>query len=195
MLVRLAPAGRWTFTYTVAAGVAVAGVATSIAFAPNAHGVCGAGLALLMSAIAAIDARYFIIPDQLNVTALALAIVETAISNNMAFADGIFALIARGCALSLAFLALRTVYRGLRKRDGLGLGDVKLAGVAGAWLDWQTIPITVEIATLTALAAYTIQRCISGTAFRATSRLPFGLFFAPAIWLGWLLEILQLAPT
>jgi leader peptidase (prepilin peptidase) / N-methyltransferase len=117
------------------------------------------------------------------------------VSNNAAVVEAMFSLIVRGCVLSIAFLGLRAAYRWLRKRDGLGLGDVKLACVAGTWLDWQTIPIAIEIATLTALAAYTIQRCISGTAFRATSRLPFGLFFAPVIWFGWLLEILQLVPA
>jgi leader peptidase (prepilin peptidase) / N-methyltransferase len=61
------------------------------------------------------------------------------------------------------------------------LGDVKLAGVAGAWLDWPTVPIAIETAALTALAAYTIRRYASASAFPPTSRLPFRFFFAPAI--------------
>ena len=35
-----------------------------------------------------------------------------------------------------SFFALRYGYARLRGRQGLGLGDVKLAFVAGAWLDW-----------------------------------------------------------
>jgi leader peptidase (prepilin peptidase) / N-methyltransferase len=83
---------------------------------------------------------------------------------------------------------LRVGYRGLRRREGLGLGDVKLAVVAGAWLGWLTIPIAVELAALTGLATYLVRRYWLGRALQMTSRLPFGLFFAPAIWLGWLLE-------
>ena len=54
----------------------------------------------------------------------------------------------RGAVLALLFLGLRVLYRRVRGRDGIGLGDVKLAGVVGAWLGWVTIPIAVEIAAL-----------------------------------------------
>jgi leader peptidase (prepilin peptidase)/N-methyltransferase len=93
--------------------------------------------------------------------------------------------------LAATFLALRILYRRLRGRDGLGLGDVKLAGVAGAWLGWFTIPISIEIAALAALAAHIMARRWQGLTLSATARLPFGLFFAPAIWLCWLLETMR----
>ena len=37
-------------------------------------------------------------------------------------------------------------YARFRGRQGLGLGDVKLAFVAGAWLDWSMIPIAIQLA-------------------------------------------------
>jgi len=94
----------------------------------------------------------------------------------------------RGGVLALVFLGLRVVYRGLRGREGIGLGDVKLAVVAGAWLDWLTMAIIVEIAAVAGLVTYLVRRYWFGQQLHMTSRLPFGLFFAPAIWLGWLLE-------
>jgi leader peptidase (prepilin peptidase)/N-methyltransferase len=181
--------------YAAAAGAVAAGVATSLAAAPNAQGILGAGLALLMAAIAAIDARHFVIPDEPNIAALALALIYAAIQDKDIAPAAIPLAVVRGATLSLAFLGLQITYRKLRKRDGLGLGDVKLAAVAGAWLSWQTIPIAVEIAALAALGTYVVHRYLSGRAFRPTSRLPFGLFFAPAIWLGWLLEVIQFAPS
>ena len=48
-------------------------------------------------------------------------------------------------------------YRRWRGRDGLGLGDVKLAAVAGAWLSFVTIFAVVELATLSALGAYLLS--------------------------------------
>ena len=42
------------------------------------------------------------------------------------------------------FLTVRMVYAQVRGRQGLGLGDVKLALVAGAWLDWMMIPIAID---------------------------------------------------
>jgi leader peptidase (prepilin peptidase)/N-methyltransferase len=94
----------------------------------------------------------------------------------------------RGGVLALLFLGLRVAYRELRGREGIGLGDVKLAVVAGAWLGWLIIPIAVELAAVAGLATYLVQRYWLGRSLQLHSRLPFGLFFAPAIWLGWLLE-------
>ena len=175
------------------AGAAAAGVAASLLAAHNAGGIAGAELALLMVAIAVVDARHFVIPDELNIAALGLALIYAGTQNS-----GIAAIalaVVRGAFLSLTFLGLRIAYRALRKRDGIGLGDIKLAGVAGAWLSWQTIPIAVQIAALAALMTYGIHRYVAGHALQMTHRLPFGLFFAPAIWLGWLMQALELAPS
>ncbi|WGS22837.1 MULTISPECIES: hypothetical protein [unclassified Bradyrhizobium] len=46
----------------------------------------------------------------------------------------------------------------------------------------------VEIATPAALAAYLINAALRRRPLRSTAFLPFGLFLAPAIWLGWLVE-------
>lgn len=148
-----------------------------------------------MAAIAAIDARHFIIPDELNAAALLLAFVHAGVERTEVELGGMAGALMRAAALSLLFLGLRIAYRRLRNRDGLGLGDVKLAGVAGAWLSWQTIPIAIEIAALAALAAYALSRCFSGHTFQAKSRLPFGLFLAPTIWLGWVLDVMQVTQS
>jgi leader peptidase (prepilin peptidase)/N-methyltransferase len=76
----------------------------------------------------------------------------------------------------------------------LGLGDVKLAAVAGAWLDWLTIPIAIELAAFAALSAYLFRHLAFGKAISATQRFPFGTFFAPAIWLSWILETALFIP-
>jgi len=76
----------------------------------------------------------------------------------------------------------------MRGRPGLGLGDVKLAGVAGAWLDWLVIPIAIELAAFSALTAYLLQHIVLARSISPTKRLPFGTFFAPAIWVSWLFE-------
>ena len=68
----------------------------------------------------------------------------------------------------------------------MGLGDVKLAAVAGAWLEWVDLPIAVDIAAISALAAALIRR-VRGDGFDPQAKLPFGAFFAPAIWICWLL--------
>ena len=162
-------------------------VFASLVAAPGLAGWLGGALALLMLAIALIDRRQFIIPDELNAAAFLLALADARIGRGALLEDTASAVI-RGAVLAATFLALRILYRRLRGRDGLGLGDVKLAGVAGAWLGWFTIPISIEIAALGALAAHIVARRSQGLTLSATARLPFGLFFAPPIWLCWLLE-------
>ena len=50
------------------------------------------------------------------------------------------------------------------------------------------LPISIEIAALTALAAYVFRQRKRARVLRAAGRIPFGAFFAPAIWLGWMLD-------
>ena len=172
--------------------VAIAAVLVSLAVAPGLAGVLGAALALDVLAIAVIDARRFIIPDELTIAALVLGMANAGLD---AWPDGWSAVsqsigmaLLRGGVLAGAFFALRALYARLRRREGIGLGDVKLAGAAGVWLAWSTIPVAIEIAALAALAVYVARQFAGGKMMSATARMPFGLFLAPAIWLGWVLE-------
>ena len=164
----------------------VAAVVASIWVAPGTSGFLGAGLALLMLAIAVVDFRYFIIPNELTATALVLAVVNAALAEAPSMVESVAATALRGSLTMLLFLGVRWLYGWLRQREGLGLGDVKLAFVAGAWLDWMMIPVAIEIAALAALVAYGAWQAFGKRPLTSASRLPFGLFFAPAIWLSWL---------
>jgi leader peptidase (prepilin peptidase)/N-methyltransferase len=182
---------RWSDLAAALLGLAAVGV--SLWAVPGTIGVLGAGLALLMAAIARIDARYLLIPNELNAAALALALVHAAALAPLALIESMVWAGVRGTLTMLLFLALRLGYRRLRGRDGLGLGDVKLAFVAGAWLDWTMIPVAVEIAAGGALLAYLAWRALGKQAIDVTTRLPFGLFLAPSIWLAWLIGALLAA--
>jgi leader peptidase (prepilin peptidase)/N-methyltransferase len=171
---------------TIVVGAAAA--AASIVAVPGSAGWFGAGLALTMLAIAAVDARRFIIPDPLNAAGLVLGLAYAVVQGRADPFNALAAAVLRASVLALTFWTLRLLYARLRGRDGLGFGDVKLAGVAGVWLDWAVMPIAIEIAALSALAVYAVRRYWLGRPMRATTRLPFGLFFAPAIWVGWLLQ-------
>jgi leader peptidase (prepilin peptidase)/N-methyltransferase len=168
--------------------IAFAAIGASIARAPGPIGLLGAGLAFVALTIAAIDRRRFIIPNALTAAGFALGIAHAVAQEPDAVPHAIVMATIRGFAFATSLLVVRAVYARVRGREGLGLGDVKLAGVAGTWLDWWIMPLSIEIAALAALAIYLFQRFAFGRTLSATTRLPFGLFFAPAIWMCWFLE-------
>jgi leader peptidase (prepilin peptidase) / N-methyltransferase len=163
------------------------GIGASFYAAPGLVGLAGAALALNMLAIAVIDWRLFIIPDELSALALALGLAAVGFERpNEMLALALDASV-RGATMAALFFAFRFAYRRLRGCEGMGLGDVKLAGVAGIWLDWPSLPIAVEIAGLGALGLILSRHVQAGRALDPLTKLPFGAFFAPAVWICWLL--------
>ena len=144
----------------------------------------GAALGALAVAIARIDAREFRIPDLANLAAAALALAAAALSANPSVQ--LAHALARGLIAFAAFYLFRELYRRWRGVIGLGLGDVKLAGVAGLWLDFRAFSAWLELACAAALAYLLVRRWRSGEPLDPELRLPFGAFLAPALWLVWL---------
>jgi leader peptidase (prepilin peptidase) / N-methyltransferase len=171
--------------------VSIGALAVGLSFAasPDWRGAFGAALALLMLAIALSDVRHFIVPDALSASAFVLGLIFAALFDDAPLAEAILTCLLRAAAAALPLLALMLFYEWWRGRPGLGLGDVKLAAVAGAWLDWFTIVGVIEVAALAALAAYAVWRYVLQRPITPTTPLPFGLFLAPAIWAGWLAQI------
>jgi len=94
-----------TFEDATIVVAAIATAAASMIVVPGGRGLAGAGLACLMIAIAAVDARRFIIPDELTAAALALGLADAALRHP----DGIGAALAlaalRGAIVAAAFFA------------------------------------------------------------------------------------------
>jgi len=174
------------------AAVAIVAVLARIVVAPDARGLLGGCLALLMGAIALHDARRFIIPNVLNAAAFALALAHAVALDPGAAAEQVAWAIARAVVAGGVFLAIKLGYRWVRGREGLGMGDVKLAGVAGAWLDWFAILVAVELAVLAALGVHLARLAVRKRPLRAAGALPFGLYLAPAIWVGWLVQTMMM---
>lgn len=175
------------FSRSLIAAAGVSAVAASLYATPGIAGLAGAGLALIMLAIAVIDWRLLMIPDELNALAIALGVSDVCFEQWEDMPAPALNALVRGAGMAALFLAFRVVYRRFRGREGLGLGDVKLAGVAGIWLDWTILPIVVEITALGALGFVALRGIRSRRAPDPLAKLPFGTFFAPSIWLCWLL--------
>jgi len=179
--------GEWSGTVelAVAGALAFCAIVASVWAAPGWIGAGGAWLALLCVAIAVVDRRRFIIPDTLNAAAVISGLAVSALTADDAV-GGLVGAAARAAVMFVAFIAFRFAFRRLRGVEGMGLGDVKLAAAVGAWLDWADLPLAVDIAALAALAAALVRR-LRRDDLDMRSRLPFGAFLAPAIWLCWMM--------
>ena len=166
-------------------GVGLGAVAASVAIAPGWAGLFGAALAIIATAVAFIDRRWFIIPDELNALAFLIGLIAVWQTTEIATGWAIAQALLRAALMYAVFFAFRVLYRRFRGREGMGMGDVKLAAVAGVWLGWADLPIAVDIAALVALSMALLAR-LAGRKSSSAERLPFGLFFAPAIWICWL---------
>jgi leader peptidase (prepilin peptidase) / N-methyltransferase len=166
----------------------VAVVCGSLAASAGADGLSGALLGALMLAIAVTDFRRYIIPNELTAAAVTLGLLRAGLVGPDADWTTALQAASRAIVITLPLLAMMIGYRRWRGRDGLGLGDVKLAAVAGAWLGWTTIFAVIEVAALAALGVYFINARARKRPLKTTEFLPFGSFLAPAIWIGWLAE-------
>ncbi len=161
--------------FAAVAAVSFASLAWPIALASTLLGT-------LMIAGAEVDARAFLLPDTVTLGAAVIGILAAAALDPLDPAWSAAAAALRGGGTAAALLLLRWGYRGLRQREGLGLGDVKLAAAIGAWLPLDAIPICFALAASAALILVLFAH-LRGRPMQATTRLPFGAFLCPALWL------------
>lgn len=84
------------------------------------------------------------------------------------------------------FALLYWVYRVIRRREGLGYGDVKYLAALGAWHGWESLPLLVAMASGLSLAFILLQIIGERTLRALKNPLPFGPFLAAAGFVtGW----------
>jgi leader peptidase (prepilin peptidase)/N-methyltransferase len=137
------------------------------------------GWALLV--LAAVDAIAFRLPD---IVTLPLIVVGLVVAWWLPGHDLVGHVIGVLIAL-LLFYAVAVVYQRVRHQEGLGLGDVKLAGAAGAWLGWQALPYVVLLACALGLVWVGVAIMRRGRE-AVQERIPFGIALCFAIWVIWL---------
>jgi leader peptidase (prepilin peptidase)/N-methyltransferase len=86
----------------------------------------------------------------------------------------IFGRIAAVCGAALLLLLIRWIYKAVRQREGMGLGDVKLLAMIAAFLGFCPAILSLFVGTLAA-AIYGTLLLVRGKA-GAASKLPFGSF-------------------
>ncbi|HEY3988583.1 MAG TPA: prepilin peptidase [Acidobacteriaceae bacterium] len=154
----------------------------------------------MLLALAVCDAETMQLPDTLTLPLLGLGILYRAgdglvgeMSRGTAYAwHSALALGVRGAisaaATAVALLVLRWVYSFVRRRQGLGLGDVKLAAAIAAWLGARQMCVVFFLAVVTGALTSLLVLALRErkTAIPKTAKpegplaVPFGTFLALA---------------
>jgi leader peptidase (prepilin peptidase) / N-methyltransferase len=157
-------------------------VIVSVMMLPWPAAVASAVLGALMIAGADVDARTLLLPDVVTCGAVGCGIIAAAALDPDDPWLAVSAAIARAAGTALALALLQWCYVRLRAREGIGFGDVKLAAAVGAWLPLKTIPLCFGLASGGALVAVMLAR-LRGEAVDSSTKVPFGAFLCPALWL------------
>ncbi len=140
-----------------------------------------AGIFIVASGI---DAEIMILPDVIILPGF----VFSAFASIVPLERPPMEVLGAAAAGAASFWLLRLVYGIIRRREGLGLGDVKLMLMIGALCGPMLLPIAVFLGSSCALAC-ALLIALSGREVGVASRLPFGPFLAAgcilALLYGW----------
>jgi len=161
-------------------GALAAGVAAR--FGVTLIGAEALVLVMLLLPLAAIDLEHHLLPDALTLPGIALGLAGSLAGGITPIGDALIGAVV-GAVLPCVVLV---VYRWLRGVEGMGLGDVKLLAMIGAFLGWRGMLLSLGIGS-TLGASVGIALMLAGRGRRDTE-LPFGTFLAvgalPVVFAG-----------
>ncbi len=143
-------------------------------FGASAATLAGLVLAGCLIALTFIDADAMLLPDAITLPLLWAGLIWSALGGFVPLSDAIFGAVAGYLSLWSVYWAYKLAFG----KEGFGYGDFKLLAALGAWFGWQAIlPVILLSAVVGAFVGITLVA--SGKRTMA-SRLPFGVYLAPA---------------
>jgi leader peptidase (prepilin peptidase) / N-methyltransferase len=135
-----------------------------------------AGLVLVacLVALTFIDADAMLLPDAITLPLLWAGLIWSAQGGFVPLSDAVWGAVAGYLSLWTVFWAYKLAFG----KEGFGYGDFKLLAALGAWFGWQAIlPIILLSAGVGAVVGIALILMHRKT---MASRLPFGVYLAPA---------------
>jgi leader peptidase (prepilin peptidase)/N-methyltransferase len=126
----------------------------------------------LLLALAAIDHEHYLLPDVITLPGLGIGLLVSLWAPWIGWRDALLGAAVGGGGLWL----LAQAWILFRREEGMGLGDVKMLAMIGAFLGWKGVVVTVFLASF-AGAALGLALIARGR-LDLRSKLPFGVFLA-----------------
>lgn len=124
-------------------------------------------------AIAFIDLQHRIIPDVISLPGIAAGVIFSLLPfSSLSWSDSLIGIVAGGGFLLVVALAFEKT----TGRQGMGMGDVKLLAMIGAWMGWRALLFIVLVSSLAGSLIGGAVLLLSRQGMR--TRIPFGPFLA-----------------
>ena len=137
--------------------------------------------AVLLSLASAVDWKYGLIPDFLNLLIVILAIILLVDRGFHQWSHYIIGGLV-GYA-SIRFIGI--LFEKIKGYEGIGAGDVKLFGAVGLMVAWSGLPAVMLIASTTGILTFLVAQVFKAL---PSGRLAFAPFIALGGWIVWLYQ-------
>lgn len=152
-------------------------VAAAERFGLSLAALAAALFCALMIVLAAIDAEHYLLPDRITIPGIAAGVVlQPFVGWTGSGWEGVAGALLGAAVGAAVLLAPYWVWLLLRGEEGLGLGDVKMLAMIGAFLGWQGVLVTLFLGA--AGGAAVGLALMAGGRGGMRSKLPFGVFLA-----------------
>ena len=127
-----------------------------------------------------IDLKHFIIPNELTFPLMLIGFIKSfdPFLNQSLFPNFLNSLIGGLVGYAIIWLII-FLYKKIRNKEGMGLGDAKLLSAIGFWFGWASIPIVIFFSSLIAII-YVTPSLIKKSR-NLSAEIPFG----PYLIIGW----------
>jgi leader peptidase (prepilin peptidase)/N-methyltransferase len=150
---------------------------TAAVFAPDLLLIVRLIFGAMLIALFFIDLEHQLLPDAITLPGIVMGVATSAFAG-----PGLMSSAAGAALGAVILLAIRWVWKRATGVDGMGLGDVKMLAMIGAFLGWQQVWLVLFVASLTgAVVGVAIASAGKGS---MKTRLPFGTFLAVAALLS-----------
>jgi leader peptidase (prepilin peptidase) / N-methyltransferase len=140
-----------------------------------------------------IDLDHQIIPNAITYPGIPLGVLASLVLPGMGPLDSLIGILVGGGVL----LAVALIFEWIRKKEGMGLGDVKLLAMIGSFLGWKAVVLTLLVSSFVgAVIGYAVLR-FSGKDMQHP--IPYGPFLVlgaliyllgdGASWVNWYLGL------
>ena len=125
-----------------------------------------------MIVLLVIDLQHRILPNAITVPGIIAGVTASLLVPPPGWLDSVIGAVAGAGVL----FAISELYLRVRHEEGLGMGDVKMLGMIGAFLGWKLMLVTMVIASI--LGSIVGLTVIAARKGGMKSALPFGTFLA-----------------